>query len=94
MGNMDWAFAGHAGSDKLMEYEAAVNDVLARNKQPAASVYDVAKLTGSMMMDRLRTHPLTLVGGVVQENPFYTSPSKMLDGLRARSADDSAPRAT
>jgi hypothetical protein len=37
-----------------------------------------------MMMDLLRTHPLTLVGGVVQENPFYTPPREMLEELRAR----------
>ncbi|HZY17846.1 MAG TPA: MEDS domain-containing protein [Ramlibacter sp.] len=86
MGNMDWAFKDLPGADKLIEYEAEVNDVLARNRQPAVCVYDIAKLSGSMMMDLLRTHPLTLVGGVVQENPFYTPPAKMLEELRARDA--------
>lgn len=85
MGNMDWAFAGLPGADKLIEYEAQVNEVLSRNRQPAICVYDTAKLTGAMMMDILRTHPLTLVGGVVQENPFYTPPARMLEELRARS---------
>jgi hypothetical protein len=36
------------------------------------------------MMDILRTHPLTLIGGVVQENPFYTPPAQMLQELRER----------
>jgi hypothetical protein len=84
MGNMDWVFTGIPGAAEILEYEAEVNDVLARNRQPAVCVYDIAKLSGSMMMDILRTHPLTLIGGVVQENPFYTPPAQMLQELRER----------
>lgn len=84
MGNMDWVFSGMPGAADILEYEAEVNEVLARNRQPAVCVYDVAKLSGSMMMDILRTHPLTLIGGVVQENPFFTPPSQMLQELRER----------
>ena len=84
MGDMGWVFTDIPGASDILEYEAEVNDVLARNKQPAVCVYDVAKLSGAMMMDLLRTHPLTLVGGVVQENPFYTPPREMLEELRAR----------
>lgn len=89
MGNMDWAFdSAVPGSETLIQYEAEVNEVLSRNRQPAVCVYDVAKLTGSMMMDLLRTHPLTLIGGVVQENPYYTAPAQMLEELAARRAAD------
>lgn len=84
MGDMDWVFSGTPGAADILEYEAEVNDVLERNKQPAVCVYDIAKLSGSMMMDVLRTHPLTLIGGVVQENPFFTPPQEMLKELRAR----------
>lgn len=92
MGNMAWALHGDAATpEKLIEYEAEVNDVLSRNRQPAVCVYDVAQLSGSMMMDLLRTHPLTIIGGVVQENPFYTPPAQMLQELRAR--EQSSPAA-
>jgi hypothetical protein len=84
MGDMGWVFTDIPGAADILEYEAEVNDVLSRNKQPAVCVYDIANLSGSMMMDLLRTHPLTLVGGVVQENPFYTPPRQMLEELRAR----------
>ncbi|WP_020654134.1 MEDS domain-containing protein [Massilia niastensis] len=84
MGDMDWVFAGTPGAADILEYEAEVNDVLTRNRQPAVCVYDIAKLSGSMMIDILRTHPLTLIGGVVQENPFYTPAADMLAELRAR----------
>lgn len=86
MGNMGWVFRDVPGAEDILEYEAEVNDVLARNRQPAVCVYDISKLSGAMMMDLLRTHPLTLVGGVVQENPFYTPPEEMLKELRARKA--------
>ncbi|MDB5744815.1 MAG: hypothetical protein JWR68_3130 [Polaromonas sp.] len=86
MGNMDWAATGVPGSDKLMEYEADVNEVLSRNRQPAVCVYDISKLTGVMMMDLLRTHPLTLIGGVIQENAFYTAPGLLREERRLRAA--------
>ncbi len=86
MGNMDWALSDHPGSADLLEYEVAVNEVLSRNRQPAVCVYDISKLSGSVMMDLLRTHPLTLIGGVVQENPFYINPVTMLNELRSRTA--------
>lgn len=84
MGNMAWAFAGVPDSGQLMEYETRVNEVLARTGQPAICVYDTAKLSGTMMMDILRAHPLTLVGGVVHDNPFFTPPEQMLAEVRAR----------
>lgn len=86
MGNMDWAAADESGFDSLIQYEAEVNEVLAHNRQPAICVYDISKLTGAMMMNLLRTHPLTLINGVIQENAFYTPPAKMLEELRLRSA--------
>lgn len=84
MGNMDWVFSAGPETHEVLAYEAEVNDVLARNRQPAICVYDTAKLSGSMMMDLLRTHPLTLINGIVQENPFYVPASHMLEELRER----------
>ncbi|HCJ29066.1 MAG TPA: hypothetical protein DHV63_07190 [Pseudomonas sp.] len=84
MGNMDWAFNDAAMGKDLLAYEAEVNEVLSENRQPAICVYDISKLSGSMMMDLLRTHPLTLINGIVQENPFYTPASEMIEELRNR----------
>jgi hypothetical protein len=85
-GEMGWALEGHPGSEELIEYEARVNAVLSRNQQPAVCIYDTAQLSGSMMMDLLRAHPLTLVGGVIHENPFYTEPEVLLRELAGRRA--------
>lgn len=85
MGNMNWALDGPPGSEQLIEYEVRVNEVLAREKQPAVCVYDLNRLSGAMMMDILRAHPLTLVNGVLHRNVFFTPPAQMLDELRSRS---------
>ena len=90
MGNMDWVFGNVPGAADIIQYECEVNEVLARNRQPAVCVYDISKLSGSMMMDILRTHPLTLINGLVQENPFFTPPEEMLRELESRRSATSA----
>ncbi len=84
MGNMNWALDGHPGSEQLIEYEVRVNEVLAREKQPAVCVYDLNRLSGSLMMDILRAHPLTLVNGVLHRNIFFTPAPQMLEEVRRR----------
>jgi hypothetical protein len=37
-------------------------------------------------MDIMRTHPQVIVGGILQENPFYVAPEQFLQELRARDA--------
>jgi MEDS: MEthanogen/methylotroph, DcmR Sensory domain len=84
MGNMNWALDDGPSSERLIEYEALVNEVLTRTRQPAICVYDTSLLTGAMMLDILRTHPLTLVNGAVQANPFFTPPEVFLEELQKR----------
>jgi len=86
MGNMNWALDGSPGSEDLIEYELQVNLVLAKEKQPAVCVYDVNRLSGSLMMDVMRAHPLILMNGVVHRNPFFTTPEAMLEEVRSRKA--------
>ena len=35
-------------------------------------------------MDIMRTHPMVIVGGILQENPFFVPPDEMLRELRVR----------
>lgn len=84
MGNMSWVFLSKPGTEQLIEYEARINDVLAKTRQPTICVYDVRRMSGKMMMDILRCHPLTLIGGVVHDNPYYTPPDRLLAELRER----------
>jgi len=84
VGQMGWIFSQPPGIEQLVAYEASVNDVLNRGKTPTVCVYDVRRLNGSMMMDLLRAHPLTVMNGVLHENPFYTQADEMLRELEHR----------
>ena len=84
VGQMGWVFGSPPGIEQLVEYEAVVNEVLNRGRTPTVCVYDVRKLNGSMMMDLLRAHPLTVMNGVLHENPFYTPADEMLRDIRSR----------
>jgi hypothetical protein len=84
MTQMGWAVRHDIDRLDLLEYEARLNGVLAANRRLAICVYDLAPLDGATMMDLLRTHPLTMIGGVLRENPFFTPPAEMLRELSAR----------
>jgi hypothetical protein len=84
VGQMGWVFSEPPGIEKLVAYEATVNELLNRGKTPTVCVYDVRRLSGSIMMDLLRAHPLTVMNGVLHENPFFTPPDEMLRDLERR----------
>lgn len=86
VGQMGWVFSNPPGIEQLVAYEATVNEVLNRGKTPTVCVYDVRRLSGSMMMDLLRAHPLTVMNGVLHENPFYTPAEEMLEEIQQRRA--------
>jgi hypothetical protein len=84
VGQMGWVRAQPPGIEHLIAYEATVNEVLNRGKTPTVCVYDVRQLSGSMVMDLLRAHPLTVMNGVLHENPFYTPAEELLRELQQR----------
>ncbi len=86
VGQMGWIHSSPPGIEQLVEYEATVNEVLNRGKTPTVCVYDARRLSGAMLMDLLRAHPLTVIGGRLHENPFYTPAAEMLGELRRRRA--------
>ena len=58
-----------------------------RDSQVEGSVictYDLTRFGESVVMDALRTHPLVIIGGLLQENAFYVSPDQLLLEIRAR----------
>jgi hypothetical protein len=86
VGQMGWVTSSPPGIEQLVAYEASVNEVLNRGKTPTVCVYDVRKLSGALLMDLLRAHPLTVMNGVLHENPFYTPAEEMLAQLKQREA--------
>lgn len=83
-GNMEWALEPVPGVTDLLEYEAKLNNVAAKFPDPLVCAYDLNRHSASVVMDILRTHPMVIVGGVLQENPLYVPPEEFLQELRQR----------
>jgi hypothetical protein len=85
-GHMEWALTDLPGTENLMEYETRVNYVIPKYEDTVICTYDLTKFGASAMMDALRTHPIVIIGGLLQENPFYVSPDELLSEIRERRA--------
>lgn len=70
-GEMSWALKGIPGSDKLMEYESRVNDVVAKYPVTAVCQYDANKFDGATILECLTVHPFMIVHGQIVRNPYY-----------------------
>lgn len=82
--NMEWALEDRPGVDDIVEYESRLNYVLPRYDDVVVCTYDLAKFNATVVMDILRTHPMVIVGGVLQENPFYAPPDEFIRELQQR----------
>ena len=81
---MEWALADFPGVDDLVEYETRLNHVLPRYPGPVVCVYDSTRFGAGLALDVLRTHPMVIIGGVLQVNPFFVQPDEFLRELRER----------
>jgi len=73
-GEMTWALNGLPGSERLMEYEARLNDVV--QEQPCVNAlcqYDANRFSPRTLAHVLRVHPLMVVRGQLIRNPHYES---------------------
>jgi hypothetical protein len=84
LAHMEWALLDKPGVDNLVEYETRLNYVLPKYDDPVVCAYDLSKFSASVTMDILRTHPVVIIGGVLQENPFFVPPDQFLLELRER----------
>lgn len=81
---MDWAAEARSQIDSLVEFESRVNEVWRHHEDAVICVYDLAKFGGDTVIDIMRTHPMVIIGGILQSNPFYVPPEEFLRELRER----------
>ena len=81
--HMEWALENRPGVNDLLEYEARFN-TMPRDDSPVVCTYHLARFPANVIMDVLRTHPLIILGGILQENPFFVPPDEFLKELRQR----------
>jgi hypothetical protein len=82
--HMEWALLDKPGVDDLLEYETRLNYVLPKYDDPVICTYDLSKFRADLVMDIMRTHPVVIIGEVLQENPFFVPPDQFLLELRER----------
>jgi hypothetical protein len=83
---MDWAADDQSRIDKVVAFESRVNDVWRSHADAIICVYDLAKFGGDTVVDIIRTHPMVVIGGILQQNPYFVSPEEFLGELRERRA--------
>lgn len=84
--HMEWAAEGRRYIDDLVEFESRVNDVWLRHNDAVICTYDLAKFGGETVIDIMRTHPMIIIGGILQQNPFFVPPAEFLREVRERRA--------
>ena len=70
--------------DAFLEYEARINEIVADGPDVVICTYDVRQVPAGDAFEVLRTHPVAIVRGVLQENPFFVPPAQLLALLRRR----------
>jgi len=91
LSQMEWALVDIPGIPEMMEFEARVNDVVPRYDTFVVCSYDLTRFSASAVVYALRTHPMVIIGGLLQENPFYVEPKDFLHEFR-QSLDDHTGR--
>lgn len=90
---MDWAVEGRSHVAEIIEFESRINDLWRRHDDAVICVYDLTKFGGATVIDIMRTHPMIVIGGSLQQNPFFVPPEEFLSELRERRAAQAAPTA-
>ena len=72
--------------DNVVEYEARLNYIVPRYRDPVICIYDAYEINGGVVMDILRVHPMAIIGGLLHVNPFFVPPDKFLRELHERAA--------
>jgi PAS domain S-box-containing protein len=75
---MTWALGGAPGSERLIEYEARLNDFLPEVDALALCQYNRGRFPPETMLDVIRTHPAVIIGDTRCDNPFYVPPDDLL----------------
>jgi hypothetical protein len=84
LAHMEWALVDLPGVEDLIEFETRVNYVVPKYDDIVICAYDLSKFGASVVMDALRTHPVVIVSGLLQENPFFVPPDQFLLEIKER----------
>jgi signal transduction histidine kinase len=76
---MIWMLQGLPGFERLMEYEARLDDFLPGTRCLVLYRYDRRRFDPELLLDVLRAHPVAMVGTEIYDNPYYIPPAEFLN---------------
>jgi hypothetical protein len=85
---MDWGSKGRRFEDDVVEFESRFNELWRYHNDVVVCTFHLERLTGDVVMNIMRTHPIVVVGGGLYTNPFYVPPERFLPEFRARRDTD------
>ncbi|HLZ29420.1 MAG TPA: MEDS domain-containing protein [Chloroflexota bacterium] len=71
IGETSWALGPDIGSERLIEYEARLNEFLPATGIRALCLYDWTRWEPRILRDVLRTHPLAMIDHRLHRNVYY-----------------------
>lgn len=83
-GETTWLLKGIPGSDRFMEYESLINDLIVTHPSTIVCMYNTSRFSGKAIFDVLRVHPMVIVHGQIIQNPFYMKPQDFLKEYAGR----------
>jgi hypothetical protein len=83
---MDWAIGDQSRLENVIEFESRVNNLWRHHDDAVICTYHLGKFGGDAIIDILRTHPMVIIGGILQHNPFFAPPEDFLSEYRHRRA--------
>lgn len=89
---MDWASGEASCIEDVIEFESRVNNVWRMHDDAVICTYRLSKLSGDAVINIMRTHPMVIIGGHLQQNPFFSPPEEFLREYR-RSRPEAAGHA-
>jgi MEDS: MEthanogen/methylotroph, DcmR Sensory domain len=87
---MDWVKGDRSRIENVIEFESRVNDIWRRHDDAVICTYHLGMFGGDAIIDILRTHPMVIIGGILQHNPFFAPPEEFLSEYRQRRGGDEA----
>jgi PAS domain S-box-containing protein len=78
-GEMTWALGREVGNERLIEYEALLNDFFPGSKVIGVCQYNRRRFSPEIIQQVLWTHPVAIIGDRVCRNPYYERPDAVLD---------------
>jgi hypothetical protein len=89
---MAWALQAVPGVEYLFAYESRLNYFVKNRSVVSLCLYNINKISATTMMNVLRTHPFTISGGVINQNPFFVHPDVWLAANAPQFLDANFPR--